>query len=310
MQAKKNKLLAALLLMLLVLTTAAFLVKRTNSHDSTDKDLFRDFDLKTISRIILASPAGRVELSFTGSRWKVNNEYAADPSMIEVLFATLQQAEPKRPIGSSQQDSLSANLQNQGVKVSLFNGENIVKSFYAGGNTRKNQAYFMADDRSVPYVMTIPGYRVYVSGIFELDEGAWRDKHIFAFNWRNFHELDASFAGAAGNDFKVVMMDNLFTVAGLQTVDTTRLNDFLDNVSLLTADAFAQSTPQLDSLGKTKPLVSIVVKDVAKKEYKLDLYPKVGPTENFPGLIDGTQWAYFHKNTIEGVIRPRSFFGK
>ncbi len=41
--------------------------------------------------------------------------------------------------------------------------------------------------------MNIPGYRVYVSGIFELDESGWREKRVFAFNWQNFQKLDAHF---------------------------------------------------------------------------------------------------------------------
>ena len=146
-----------------------------------------------MSQVTLQSDAVTISLEFNGGRWSVNEKYSADPAMIEVLFATLQQAEPKRPLAVSQSDSIASHLRKEGVKVSLLSNGSLVKTFFAGGNTARNQAYFLGEDEKVPYLMNIPGYRVYVSGIFELDESGWREKRVFAFNWRNFQQLEASF---------------------------------------------------------------------------------------------------------------------
>ena len=87
--------------------------------------------------------------------------------MIEVLFATLQQAEPKRPVSPSIRDSVRQDLRQRGVRVSLFSSGVKEVGFYAGGNMKKTQAFFSHEQKDeTPYVITIPGYRVYVSGIF------------------------------------------------------------------------------------------------------------------------------------------------
>ena len=72
--------------------------------------------IRTFLRILILIPSmkfrlnlrtGNVTLKYNGSRWKVNDEFNADPIMIDVLFATLQQAEPRRPLAASLKDSVA-----------------------------------------------------------------------------------------------------------------------------------------------------------------------------------------------------------
>src|SRR5690349_16441857 len=98
-------------------------------------------------------------------------------NLISVLFCTIQQTWPKRKVTSQIEESIKTQVKNNGVKVSLFAGQSLEKTFYAGGNANKTQAYFIDTETDEIYIMEIPGYRVYVSGILELDESGWRDKY-------------------------------------------------------------------------------------------------------------------------------------
>ena len=172
--------------------------------------------------------------------------------MVQVLFATIQQAEPKRPLPLGIQDSVSQELRQNGVKVSLISSGTPELTFYAGGNGQKTQAYFSVDKGDAkPYLVTIPGYRVYVSGIFEVEEKDWRDKLVFGFNWRNFESLQASFPNSPSDNFQVVFQDNYFAVQGLNAVDTAKLNDFLDDVSLLTVEEFTDQAIPADTASRS-----------------------------------------------------------
>src|SRR5688572_11911837 len=106
MQEKRNKRLFVLLIALLVATAAAYWFSGEERNAEIDKKLFQRVDLKTIDEVVLESGSGTVTLKLDGSRWKINNQYEADRNLIDVLFATLQQAEPKRPLASSLQDSI------------------------------------------------------------------------------------------------------------------------------------------------------------------------------------------------------------
>lgn len=250
---RRNKQQFILLFVLLSATVSLYWYGQRDLERSVDKNLFKNFDLEAIDEVSLVSETGSVTLKYNGSRWKVNDDFNADANMIDVLFATIQQAEPRRPLAASLQDSVSRSLQQDGVKVSLISSGTTMKVFYAGGNAVKTQAFFLEENGSYPYIMTIPGYRVYVSGIFELGESGWRDKIVFGFNWRNFQRLEATFPERAADDFVVAMEDNYFSVAGLPQVDTTKLNDFLDDVSLLSVDEYLPASGALDSLTSDKP---------------------------------------------------------
>ncbi len=307
---KKNKQQFILLLALVSATIAFYWSGNGGENFAVDKAIFKNFDLTGITEISLESNNSNVMLTYDGSRWRVNDHFPADAAMIDVLFATLQQAEPKRPLASSMQDSVATSLQRNGVKVSLFTAGELQKTFVAGGNEGKNQAFFLDTEGGEVYVMTIPGYRVYVSGIFELAENGWRDKYVFGFNWRNFHSLDVRFPQRPSDNFVVEMDNNYFSVQGLNQVDTTKLNDFLDNVSLLTVQDYVVSNDRLDSLAKVDPVVILLVKDIAQREYRLQLYPPSDKSRQYTGLIDGSQWALFQEGMAANLIRPRTFFGK
>lgn len=307
MQEKRNKRLAILLVVLLGITTAFFWYGKSNSGYEVDPAMFKQYDLGKIDEIMLESPLGKTTLKYEGARWKVNEKFNASAQMIEVLFATLQQAEAKRPAALSLRDSLRTLLQEKGVKVTLLAGGEKQSIFFAGGNESKTQAYFLNENAEVPYIVTIPGYRVYVSGIFELLETGWRDKYVFGFNWRNFQRLQTKFPKPQ-NDFEVEMEDGIPVMKGIQQVDTTKLNNYLDAISLLTADEFNDTNSSLDSLAKTTPLVSILVVDIAKKEYFLQLFAPNAKKLWSYGLINGSQWARFDNRRIEGIVRGRNFF--
>jgi len=239
------------------------------------------------------------------------NGVPADRTMIDVLFATLQQVEPARPVAETLQDSVSSVLDTQGVVVSLFAGDDLQREFIAGGNPGKTQAYFKIPGESECYIMTIPGYRVYASGIFELDENGWRDRLVFNFNWRNFQSLKATHPSSPQHDFEVAMGKEYYEVKGVAVVDTTKLNDFLDAVSLLTVDQYVKSetVEGYDSLIRTKPLLDLQISDVSGKTYTLILY-EGGSPQAVLGIIEGVQPAFFDKRKVSGILKSRSWFVK
>nr|HPH46794.1 hypothetical protein [Chryseolinea sp.] len=300
--------LAIILVGLLLVTGGVYWFGQNDHQYAVDKNLFNNFDLKTIDQITLESINGKVDLKFNGSRWKVNEEFEAEASMIDVLFATLQRAEPKQPIANSLQDSTNAALTRDGVKVNLFTTGSKVYGFYAGGNAQKTKAIFKAEDDGQSHQVIIPGYRVYVSGIFELPEKDWRNRLVFAFNWRNFQQLDALFPEKDQDNFTVVMDKQFFGVKGLPQTDTTKLNDFLDQVSLLTVDEYLSASADSDSLFTGNPIMKINVTDIASRSYSLELYPFDKMRNQFPGLINGKDRSVFAVEKIRELFRPKQFF--
>ena len=307
MQEKKNKRRVLLLVLLVISTGFLYRIRTQEKAAHVDKDIFHPEDYKRIDKIILESVSGKTELSFGGARWKVNNRYDADRKLISFLFATLQHAEPKRMVAASLRDSLSSALEKNGIKVSLYEGQSSVRTFYAGGNTTKTRSYFKDPSDNNIYLMAVPGYHVYVSGILELTENQWRDKYAFGFNWRNFKSLQVSFPDKPSEDFKVSMgKGNYFDIEGMAKADTARLNSFLDEVSLLTVNEYIIRKNFTDSLKNIKPLMIITASDIANRDYSLKLFRERG--SDVAGLLNDGEAVIFNRLKIRSIARPRSFF--
>ncbi len=305
LQEKRNKTLFTVLLLLSGITAVLAYVAMRGEPAVENKDLFQVKDTKTINRVELQSSSGMVALSFNGTRWMVNDREVADRDMIDVLFATLLQAEVKRPITGANNDSIVSVSKVNGVTVKLFEGEQLSKSFLVGGNDKKTAAYFI-DQNNQAYLMHIPGYRVYVSGIFELDEAAWWDKYVFAFNWTNFKSLVAEYPNDERKGFSVSLEDGYFGIAGLAT-DTTKLNDFLDAVSLLTVDEY--NTALIDSMSKQEPVFTIQVSDIASRTYTLSILPVV-QTGKTACRVGQNKLAWIDNRKLARLVKNRDFFEK
>lgn len=306
MQEKINKRRFALLAVLTVVTLLVWWWVQPENRIDIDPDVFQVEDLTTISRVELSSPADTVVLEFDGARWRVNDQYEAESGMIRVLFATLQQARPKRAVTSLRRDSVYNELEQSGVSVSLFEGPELKKRFIAGGNPAKTQALFADPSTKAVYAMAIPGYRVYVSGIFELRTNGWRDKLVFGFNWQNFKSLEAKNPARPSESFVVSRQRDYFGVNGIPT-DTARLNTFLDNVSLLTADEYLSEPGLTDSLRRVEPRLELRVTDIGNRTYTLQLFETPGSGDVL-GIIRNTDPALFSKRKIQPLLKGKSFF--
>ncbi len=182
----------------------------------------------------------------------------------------------------------------------------VVRDFWVGGNQNKSEAWFLSEDNRA-MVMIIPGYRVYVSGIFELPAGGWRNKQVFDFNWSNFRTLTATYPKQPAEGFTIELKQRLAGIRNAENIDTTRLNDYLDAVSLLMAKRFLDKKTS-DGIRLQQPEVRIDVEDIAKRTYSLELFAPGQEGSEVFGRLDSGELVVFDGADISAIVRGRSFF--
>lgn len=311
--AKKNNLylLISLLMMSAFLVVMIYVGNSTNRIE-VDKNLFKVADQTKIDRVVLTKADEEIELKYNGSKWVINNSFEADRQLIQVFFATLLQAEPRRPVALKLMDSVHQQIINKGIDVMLYEGDLLVKNFKVAGNNRKTETFYELADTSSPYLVTIPGYRVYVAAIFELTSLDWRDKRIFNFNWQNFKRLTATIRDSDKESFAISFQDKFFGLEDNPNADTTKLNDYLDAVSLVQVKQYLSKgeSVRYDSLLATTPYYSIEISDIANRSYRLDLYQ---PTMNDEAILgkmgDGQAVLISHEDFIR-LDRKKSHFSQ
>jgi hypothetical protein len=307
MQQKRNiRLLISLGVLIVITAVVLFLFNREQT--AVDKTIFRVADLKTIDRVVLKRDSSITDLNLYG-RWKVNG-YPADPSMIDVLFATLQQAEPKRKLSEKLTDSVRTFLEREGVHITLLQGEEPVLEFFAGGNASKTQAYFTKAGDDAVYIMIIPGYRVYTSGIFELEELGWKNKLVFNFNWQNFKSLNVAFTASPTDNYEVTIDNAMVKINGVPG-DTTKFNNFMDAMLQLTVDQYltTEQAKAYDSALISSQGFDITITDISNKTYTLKLYPETGKPRVF-GMVHGSFPAIFDERKILPLMKSKGWFTK
>ncbi|MFN6087271.1 MAG: DUF4340 domain-containing protein [Cyclobacteriaceae bacterium] len=301
-----------LLISLIGLSVLASVMFYFGNRDSSgiDKTIFEVVNQDRIDRVALTSQRGTVELKFDGVKWKVNTAYDADRQLITVLFATVVQTQPKRKLTGAQRDSVSKKMSRDGVRVLLSEGETLNKEYLVCGNEEKTETYYQLAGEEEIYLVTIPGYRVYVASIFELGESGWRDKGIFNFNWQNFKELKVHFPQQASQDFSVTLVNNLFSIAEVSVADTTKLSGFLESLFKLRAEQILSKTEsaRYDSVLNGSPIVELVIQDISKRSFELKIYPPQKGNGLVAGKMNQSETVLLSPRAAAAVSRGRDFF--
>ena len=265
------------LLIILLLLSGVFgiLISRKGVTTSleVEEDLFAVEDTASLQRLELQQPQGITQvLERSGRGWQLNNTYQADPQLMRLLLSVLQNVEVKRPVARSQQEEVVQRLKQEGVQVRAYKEGGGVKEFIAGGDEEGRLSYFLQDGEA--YVVELPGYVSYISGIFGLTENNLRDRTLFQTNHLNLQQLTLEYPGDTNNiriDFDGARLE----VGGVARPDSVQLLGFLSLFENLQASGYVnvQEYPDLDSLLQGEPVALIRVKDLQNPDGKtLEIY--------------------------------------
>ena len=158
MQRRKNFILLIIFLILLAWTVVYINLEQQHEGLSINELKFSVTDTAAIDK-------------------KVHDTSTLDPSMQKVLMSVLNQVRVKRTVPKTDLLKISEDILNNGFKIEIGSSSGTDRVFYAGGNGI-SLSYFMGEDE-IPYIVHLPGYESYVTGIFEVAENDWRDRLIF-----------------------------------------------------------------------------------------------------------------------------------
>lgn len=245
---------------------------------SVDKSLFTIADTTLMTGIVIQSEGQEFSIQRKSKGWRINDEYKADPQLIYLTQRILNAVQTQRPVSQSNIQLIRDELKKGGklVTVSLLTGEE--RKFYAGGNAAKTTAYFGNEDLSKIYTVSIPGYKSYLSGIFELSLNQWRDRVLFASSWRTIQELTIDYAAPELTNLNIFFEDQFLAVQGVSSMDTATLINYLQPLEFFQLNDYldAGAFPRYDSLMLVNPMAQITLKDINKENNReLKVYPKI-----------------------------------
>ena len=272
---KKNWALAIILVCLTAVFAIMVSSKGPAGNLEVDKGLFVVADTASIEKIILRQPNGLVQtLQKRNDYWLLNGEHAADPAIMRVILSVLKEVQVKRPVAKNQQEAVMEQLEEQGVEVELEGVR--TEQFMAGGRADERISYFSKGDEA--YVMELPGYSSYISGIFYLTESDLRIKMLTSLNSMNFQGLDVEYPTDTAQNVRIRFRNNMLGVEGVARPDSSVLFQYMMIYEPLQIAGYVKpgEDPVYDSLLQTPPLAVFRMQTVGNSEgITLQLFPQV-----------------------------------
>jgi hypothetical protein len=307
----KNIRLIVILGFLILLAVILLNTVRSSKKSIVNEIVFMVEDTASIDRVVIKGKTFLNTLEKSGGQWRVNGKYGMDASMSKVLLAVLHEVRVKRKTPKKMLKEVLENLNDKGYQISVFNGTDEIQSFIAGGNGL-SISYFMGNNGE-PFIVNLPGYDSYVSGIFEVSENDWRDRMVISTTWIGLKKLILDYPGEKEKSFTISSKGSLPSIDGIQKPDTSKMMNYIDLFQNFAVDQFidAGKNPRYDSLVKTSPWATISVEAVSLEKPTVIRFFRSFPGDPLmPAMIDEGQMALFSSERIKNIFMTRNYFDK
>lgn len=210
---KKNKGILVIAFVLIALCGYFIFTTRTGTIKKELKD-FAVADTASIDKLFLADRKGNkvTLIKKSPGEWIVNNKFKARNDVLNTLLYTIKSIELRSPVGKAAFDVVVKELAATGVKIEIYSGDKVLKTYYVGGPTQDLYGTFMfMEGSSVPFVMQIPGFDGYLSTRYVTLEEDWRDHNLIGFNEATLQELRIHDNEDPKNSFRLVKSGDEFS---------------------------------------------------------------------------------------------------
>ncbi|MGL1889502.1 MAG: DUF4340 domain-containing protein [Reichenbachiella sp.] len=272
---------------------------------SFDKSLFMAGDTSLIQSINIEFKGQEVEISRTSDGWKIDGDKRVDPSLIDVFNAIVSQVTVLRPVSPLNFEEIKEDLVSKGRKVTI---ETVSGSstFYVGGNSQKTQSYFATKDLTDIYLVGIPGYNHYLSGVFELNKGQWRSRTLFNSNWRTMQSLELRYLGAPDDLLSIKFDGTFFAVNGVLTADSLSTVNYINQFENFQLNDYLEAGvyPTYDSLKQTAPFAELVIQDIDSDYNKsFVIYPKMKGEQFYLFVSKAGEMIVLDEKRVKNILK-------
>jgi len=306
---KKNRNLLVLLGVQLIIIATLYFSGKDSGRLDFDNKLFTVSDTSRISKVQLINEVNSVTLENVNGTWFIDGKEKADPSLIVYIKSVLNRVEITRPVSSKQRVITSDQLKSDGILVKVFDGQEVIKEFYAGGNRSKTKSYFAQNDK--PYIVNVRGYQDYLSGIFKLKAHQWKDRLVFNSSWRSVSKIAVE--RKTDDGFTISFTGKDLTVEGIVPLDTNNMMNYISQYRGFMINEFVVTGQfdRYDSLAQTQPLATLAIEDIDQsKNLKVNVFPAL-PREEYHLLTDENgRMMMVDRQRVANLIPPRKAFVK
>jgi hypothetical protein len=271
--ARKNKILTIVFLALVVANLIFWLSPSLLTNQSIEANMqFAVADTASITHITLTKNDTTIILSEDNGRWMVDDRWPIEKSWEINLKAILLRQQVRRTLGESEVAILKDEVPNW-VEVKVYNGEELMQSFNAGGNATRTQPLVEAGGEI--YATFVPGYDSYLTSIYELGPYEWRDRTLYRGTEGSLRTFEVmAIKDELTNSFSIAYENGAFRSRENSELGEEEIMSFMRNLNGLYADVWVPYN-QNKTIKQylTMPMAELILNDLSEeKSIQLKFY--------------------------------------
>lgn len=282
---KRSTLIYILLFVLIAVIAAVLYFKQRNTTLPVALQDFAVSDTASVTKVQLSDKKGRnILLERQGPGvWKVNGRYNAEKYVMDLLLETIKLVQVKNPIPLAARNSVISQMSTNAIKVEVYKGNELVKTYYVGGTTPDQLGtYMLIKGSSEPFVTQIPGFNGFLTPRFPMKEQDWRTTEIYALNPADITEVSIEYPKHPESSFKLTVKGDDYMISkadgsGQMKLQPLAAKRFLVGFKKIHFEVFSDLNPmQCDSVAASQPFAVLNVKtsDPKSNPPVLSLYYK------------------------------------
>lgn len=324
------------LIMVLVLLAgiAIWQVSKQKSTALSGADTeFAVTDIQGVTKIFLADRENNSVLLEKKEQdiWMVDDKYKVREDVLGSLLSTISNIRIKNPIPLTANNSIVRDMSSNNTKIEIYNGEEMVKSYFIGSaSTGDRGNYMKLENSDKVFIVHIPGFEGYLGSRFTTDFVDWRDRAIFEYNPFEIKKISVDYPQLQESSFEIGQTGRnfyTFTPEPFSSVpDTQTIASYFNRFKKIHAEAFVNSISVRDSILASEPVCIISVTDTFNKENSIRIFRKpvskrtkeqfdqegmetrYDTERNYALINDGKDFVVIQQFVFGKLIQDRSFF--
>jgi hypothetical protein len=245
-------------------------------------------DAAAVTRIELRNRDNKkVVLDKKEGLWWVNEQYPAfDPVMDKFFKRVLTKIQVMGPVAQAAKENIIREMIGHAIQVKIFAGSHLIRSYYVGGSDPLQKGTYMwIEGAETPYVVHVPGNTGYLTPYYHLIEEDWYSRSIFDFDRNEIRSVNVVYRDKPEESFFLERKDSTYKIS--PAIAGERMNQIVAKsyFSLFKFKNFEGfpdylSQESKDSIGESKPFVSLELRPVKGPLIVLRAYKKGGESNN------------------------------
>lgn len=248
----------------------------------------RDFAVENVDdiyKIFLADRFNeRVTLERKSGHWIYNENYKANPNVVENLLDAIRRVEMKYKPPKNAVKPMIESLATEGIKVEIYDkkGE-LIKAYYVGGATADERGtYMIRDGAEEPYVVHIPSWEGNIRFRYNIRGANWMDKTVIQEDIEDIQSVSMEYPKQRNRSFRLERDGSDYKVEPFHET-TQRINRPLKKGSVeqylinfekpMIAEGFEHKNPKRDSVVQTVPFSILTLMRKDSSEMILRFFP-------------------------------------